>query len=321
MDQIDKLFYITKKASDYTIARYLDKAAPDLRDRVVPVSYERLLSHDKVPVGNYLFTDIDRASRAEIERAVRIAHVVTGAGRGCRVINWPNLGCMRYELLRQLHEQGINPFNVYRLTEARKPARFPVFVRRLSEHTGSFSKLIDSPDLLERVVDRLLKLGCDRDDLLIVEFVDTRSPDGLYRKMGSCLIDGEVFANHLLASDSWNVKQAEIVNDALIDEEIDFLRKNPFADDVKAAFALARIDFGRLDFSLVGGRMIVWEINTNPNLYGTSFDRYPERLQRALIPYYLPKVREGFLRLLRPQATENASEASAAPTPSPAAND
>jgi hypothetical protein len=318
---MEKLFYITKKASNDTIAGYLEKGPPDLRDRIVPISYEYLLSTEKGPVGNYLFTDIDRASRAEIEKAVRIAHAITNAGHGCRVINWPNSGCMRYELLRRLYERGINPFNVYRYTEARMPARFPVFVRRLSEHTGSFSALIDSPELLERMVDRILKLGYDRDDLLIVEFVDTRSPDGLYRKYGSSLIAGEVFGSHLIASDSWNVKQVGNVDDALIDEEIDFFQKNSFADEVRAVFALARIDFGRLDFAVVGGRMHVWEINTNPNLYGGGFDRYPERLRRALTPYYLPKVREGFLRLLRPQAPASASEVAASSAPSPATGD
>ncbi len=296
---MDKLFYITKKASDYTIARYLDKAAPDLRDRIVPVSYEYLLSTEKGPVGNYLFTDIDRASRAEIEKAVRIAHAITNAGHGCRVINWPNSGCMRYELLRRLYERGINPFNVYRYTEARMPARFPVFVRRLSEHTGSFSALIDSPELLERMVDRLLKMGYDRDDLLIVEFVDTRSPDGLYRKYSSFLIEGEVFFGHLLVSKSWVVKKADIITDATIDDEIDLFQKNSFADEVRTVFGLARIEFGRIDFSVVGGRMHVWEINTNPMLWPPSFDHHPGRFERAMIPYYLPKLREGFIRLLQ----------------------
>jgi hypothetical protein len=296
---MEKLFYITKKASNDTIAGYLEKGPPDLRDRIVPISYEYLLSTEKGPVGNYLFTDIDRASRAEIEKAVRIAHAITNAGHGCRVINWPNSGCMRYELLRRLYERGINPFNVYRYTEARMPARFPVFVRRLSEHTGSFSALIDSPELLERMVDRLLKMGYDRDDLLIVEFVDTRSPDGLYRKYSSFLIEGEVFFGHLLVSKSWVVKKADIITDATIDDEIDLFQKNSFADEVRTVFGLARIEFGRIDFSVVGGRMHVWEINTNPMLWPPSFDHHPGRFERAMIPYYLPKLREGFIRLLQ----------------------
>ncbi len=297
--QMDKLFYITKKASDDTIRFYLDKTAPDLRDRIVPISYEYLLSCEKVPVGNYLFTDMDRASRIEIEKAVRVASAITNAGHGCRVINWPNAGWMRYELLRQLYERKINPFNVYRCTEARMTARFPVFVRRLSEHTGSFTKLIDSPERLERVIDRLLKMGCDRDDLLVIEFVDTRAPDGLYRKYGSFLVEGEVFAGHVLASESWTVKHLDIVNEAIIDESIEFLRNNAFADEVRAVFSLARIDFGRIDFSVVDGRMHVWEINTNPRLYAPSFDRHPDLLQRALTPYYLPRIRDGLTRLLR----------------------
>ena len=296
---MDKLFYISKKAADDTIRPYLEKGAPDLRDRVVPLSYEYLLTAEKGLVGNYLFTDMDRASRAEIEKAVRVANAATNAGHGCRVINWPNLGRMRYELLRELYERKINPFNVYRYTEARTPARFPVFVRRRSDHTGSFTKLLTGTNDLEKVIDHLLKLGCDRDDLLIVEFLDTRSPDGHYRKYSSFLIEGEIFFGHLLVSDSWVVKNADIVNEATIEEEIELFRSNPFAEEVRTMFKLARLDFGRIDFSLAEGRVIVWEINPNPMLWPPSFEKYPGRFQRAIVPYYLPKIHEGFMRLLR----------------------
>jgi hypothetical protein len=304
---MEKLIVLTKQASNYTITRFLDHIAPELRGHVIPVAYERLVANERIPAANYVFTDIDRATRPEIEKAVRVAHVVTESGRGLRVFNWPNRSRMRYELLRLLFERGINRFNVYRYTELRTPARFPVFIRRLSEHNGSGTKLLHSAEAVERAIEFLLRIGCDRDDLLVTEFADTRSPDGVYRKYATYLIDGEVFPGHLAVSKSWSVKYSDVVTPETIDAEIEFFRANPFADELREIFALAGVDYGRIDFALLDGRPQVWEINTNPNLYGTTVDRYPDRLDRAFRPYVFPKLVDGFSRMLRPAVAAKAA--------------
>ena len=40
------------------------------------------------------------------------------------------------------------------------------------------------------------------------------------------------------------------------------------SSDLTRAFALAGIDFGRADYGVVGGRVQIYEINTNPSLPG-----------------------------------------------------
>ena len=65
---------------------------------------------------------------------------------------------------------------------------------------------------------------------------------------------------------NWCVKYGvwEKLTDAAISEEYEAIKSNRFASDLKPAFDIAGIDFGRADHAKVGGRTIVYEINTNP---------------------------------------------------------
>ena len=55
------------------------------------------------------------------------------------------------------------------------------------------------------------------------------------------------------------------------------MRDNLYAEQVKPIFELARIDYGKIDFAFLGGRMQVWEINTNPGITTFSGDPDPDR--------------------------------------------
>ena len=74
----------------------------------------------------------------------------------------------RYELLRHLHQRGVNDFDAYRLTEARKPKRFPVFIRGENDHNGPESRLIGSQTELDDSVDALRRLGRCLDNRLVI---------------------------------------------------------------------------------------------------------------------------------------------------------
>ena len=41
---------------------------------------------------------------------------------------------------------------------------------------------------------------------------------------------------------------------------------NPYGDAMRRVFELANIDYGRVDFGLVGGQPQIYEINSNPDL-------------------------------------------------------
>jgi len=61
--------------------------------------------------------------------------------------------------------------------------------------------------------------------------------------------------------------------------DLDTVRTNPFKEHLEKVFALANIDYGRVDFGIVRGRPEVYEINTNPMIEPTTKHPYPERVE------------------------------------------
>ncbi len=298
---MNKLFAVTKKAFQSTFADFIGKMAPDFADRLIPFSYEQIIAGGRFPRGNYLFTDMDRATRQEIVRSAQLCQALVEDGGTWRVINWPNRVLNRYELLRRLCDNGTNRFNVYLYAEARRPGRYPVFVRLLSIHGGESSALLQRWDDVEATIEQLLKQGACREDILITEFEDTRSPDDLYRKYSYFVFDGAVYPGPVMFSKTWNVNPLTMFcSDATIDEEIAFSKSAPHLDRIKEIFAFAHIQYGRIDYALLNGAVRIWEINTNPGYWGVAPTKYPARQERFVKPFLLPIWREGFSRLLEP---------------------
>ena len=52
----------------------------------------------------------------------------------------------------------------------------------------------------------------------------------------------------------------------LLEKERRYLETNPHEQDLREFFKLARIDYGKIDYSILGDRLQVWEINTNPHI-------------------------------------------------------
>ncbi len=44
------------------------------------------------------------------------------------------------------------------------------------------------------------------------------------------------------------------------------METNPHERQLREIFRRARIDFGKIDYAMLGDRLQVWEINTNPNI-------------------------------------------------------
>ncbi|MGE0725662.1 MAG: hypothetical protein AB7O45_14885, partial [Alphaproteobacteria bacterium] len=60
-------------------------------------------------------------------------------------------------------------------------------------------------------------------------------------------------------------------------EEDAVVRGNQLAAAVRPAFALSGIEWGRADHATVGGREVVYEINTNPLIGRLTPQRFPAR--------------------------------------------
>ena len=77
-----------------------------------------------------------------------------------------------------------------------------------------------------------------------------------------------ILPRHLFFSRHWVVKDWSVLDDALLREEQQYLATNPHERQLREIFAAARIEYGRIDYSLRDGEMQVWEINTNPIIIG-----------------------------------------------------
>ena len=64
----------------------------------------------------------------------------------------------------------------------------------------------------------------------------------------------------------------------VVEKERRYLTENPHERELREIFRLARIDYGRIDYAMLGDRLQVWEINTNPSI--TSVATLPDDTER-----------------------------------------
>ena len=104
--------------------------------------------------------------------------------------------------------------------------------------------------------------------MLIVEYAAEPVLEGLYRKLSVFRMGDQMVSTTSVHDDKWLVKygKPEIATPALYDEEYEIVATNPYGDAMRRVFELANIDYGRVDFGLVGGQPQIYEINTNPDL-------------------------------------------------------
>jgi hypothetical protein len=270
------IFYVTKRTK--VIRQYLEGWGAPLAAEVGVLGYDELWQREQFMTGTYVFTDFERLSDGERKRAGAIWDALAGSPLELRLLNNPHRVLGRYALLQSLSANGTNPYAVYRLHEA-GAARFPVFLRREHEHSGSLTRLLWSRGELARAVAWLWHRGEPLHDLLAVEFCDTADGHGAYTKYGAYVIGNRIIPRSISFDANWVVKpgKAPPPNPAQVRVEAQYIEENPHQEWLEEVFELAGVDYGRIDYSMHEGRPVIWEINTNP-WYGLRDDvRPPER--------------------------------------------
>jgi hypothetical protein len=302
-----RIVYHCRARHAYTVAgwRGLIAAAPDMPDFDLE-TYEAMRDDMPPTPGTHVFTDTDRLDVSGMEAAVALARRVAAAGPGYAVANWPNFVLGRYELLRLLHDSGHNLFCCHRMDERPQKLRYPVFVRRERDHLGSATPLLHSARELAAALRRLLiEQGWRREDVLIVEFVETDRIEGHFAKYAAYCAYGEIHPANMVISTSWVAKADRVASEAAYAAEKVYLESNPHAARLAELFRLANIDYGRIDYGLKDGKIQVFEINTNPELISPAGWSDTERRERVLRPWQVPALRATFRRLAR--ASDRAS--------------
>jgi uncharacterized protein YjiS (DUF1127 family) len=211
---------------------------------------------------------VDRLSPRMAESAAQLWQALVAAAAG-QIVNHPTRVLRRYELLRRLHDAGINRAEVYRVTEAREPRRWPVFIRRETEHQGALTDLLDGPQQLRAAIAEMDRRGQSREDALICEFSDTSDGHGVYTKYGAFLVAGRVIPRHVFFHQQWQVKGLGLLDEARVRDERAYVEANPHEEAIRRVFALARIDYGRIAITH-SGETVGWRYGRS-----TPIRRFP----------------------------------------------
>jgi hypothetical protein len=258
------IYYICRESEQYTIAPFVYTNRTELEGRFSILTYEQLFADRSLEPGHLIFTDFDRMTVYEIETAQCIAMAMRQALPGVTILNEPAAVLQRFPYLMTLWRDGINPFRAARLDEGFPDLQYPVFIRREDEARGPETGLLHSPEELRAEIGRLAASGRPLRGRLAVEYCAERSPDGFFRKYGCFRVGDRILPQHIQFSDQWVVKQdSGQIGPGQLAEEMAYVRENPHEAEVMDAFERAHIGFGRMDYTRVGGRLVVYEINTN----------------------------------------------------------
>lgn len=268
--------YLATRSYTHTMERFVAHWDRSLAPTVRVRTYDEALRVEELPVGTYVFSDVERLLPAEVQLASLVWDQLHAAG--ARLLNHPTRTLKRYDLLTKLHAMGRNTFGVAHATDRNAALRYPVFVRSEFEHSGSLSDLVSSRKELDRTIAGAVVRGHRLQDLLVVEYCDSAGDDGLFRKYSAFTIGGRIVPGHMDCSRQWVVKDTDLVTPPVLAEERQYLETNPHRAWLEETFAIAAVDWGRMDYSLAHGAPQVWEINTNPILILNPGEYGPEHL-------------------------------------------
>jgi hypothetical protein len=288
----DMIVFLATRVHSYTVTSLEDGSFGVALPEVRVIAYEDALLAEDMPRGTYIFTDIERLTLWERMQAAELYRALCDAG--CRCLNDPAMVMTRYTLLRTLHHAGVNPFRVWRLDDAiiagiagpssrrgrgwsaltrrlrhRQPApRFPVFLRTEADHDRPLTDPLPTPDALAAAIGALHRQGVPISGVMMIEYCAEPMQDGVWAKFGTARIGDLVSTDHAVIEDNWCVRSGttDLATPEMFEWEHRNVVTNAYAAAVAAAFRLGHIEYGRADHATVGGREVIYEINTNPNL-------------------------------------------------------
>jgi hypothetical protein len=164
---------------------------------------------------------------------------------------------------------------------------FPLLLRSPGFHTGRHFLRVENRDALTAAAARL-----PGDELLAIQYLDARGPDGMTRKYRVMIIDGALYPSHLAIAADWKVHYftAAMATDAAHrDEERRFLDDMPGVLGARAMAALAPIgttlglDFAGVDFALApDGSVLFFEANATMVVNQPDLDPVWDYRRRAI---------------------------------------
>jgi hypothetical protein len=260
------IHFLVPAAHDFAVRDYLDVSEASLREHFRVVHYEDLVRHKEFARGTYVLSTLDQLSEATAALLSQIYNQLQHV-EGFRFLNHPTNTLQRFELLTELNQRGLNEFRAFRAGTNHNQPKFPVFLRNERLHEGALSPLLNSEREIQQAIGRALVQGHTPGDLLVVEFCDTASEAGYYRKYAAFVVGKQVIPRSLNYGKDWMLKHSQTeFTMPMVLEELDFVRQNPHEDQLLKIFELAHVEYGRIDYAIRNGSVQTWEINLNPTI-------------------------------------------------------
>ena len=260
------IHFLVPAAQDGGIKDYLAVFGIALREDFRVLYYEDLARHKDFARGTYVLSSLDQLSETTADLLCEIYKQLEHV-EGFRFLNHPTKTLQRFDLLTELNRRGLNEFRVSRAVTNHNNLRMPVFLRHERIHEGALSPLLNSDRQIQQAIGRALVQGHKLRDLLVVEFCDTGNDAGYYRKYAAFVVGKNVIPRSLNYGKEWMLKHSQTeFTMPMVLEELDFVRQNPHADQLRKIFELAHVEYGRIDYAIKNGSVQTWEINLNPTI-------------------------------------------------------
>ncbi len=286
------IVYAATTPNLYTLREFIQDNPARLKNRIRLAGYVKLFSMTDLPKATYIFTDLERLTVVGLHRVAAIWKQLQESDPRIGLYNDPLRVKRRYELLRHLHATGINSFDVRRAADVVTGCRFPVFLRRESDHAGPTSALIENEDDLQTAIDALATLGKFRDDHIVTEFCGAPDDTGAYVKYGCFRVGDRILPQNRLVGRQWCVKKFEYFDETVIARDLAYVHSTDHNATVRRVFDIAAVEYGRVDYSIVDGRLEFYELNTNPHNSYRTMDAIPESRE-----YFTPLFIDALLAL------------------------
>ncbi len=262
-------------------------------------SWDRVFRARKLPRATWILTDFDRLSPGQLEAAGRIYRRL-GKG-GLTVLNDPRRFRNRAQLLAALQAKGVNSFGCALPAAGEWPARYPAFLRTIAAHRGITGDLLKSPREAALALRAALRDGYLLSDLVFVEYcAEPVAETGRFQKHAGLVVGDRMIRANTVNDMTWKAKVGTpgLASDAQYAAERAEFHDWPHRDFVTRVFDVAGMDFGRVDFGLVGGRPQAYEVNTNPTLDMPLDHVNADR--RATLALYRAAILDAFTAIATP---------------------
>lgn len=159
---------------------------------------------------------------------------------------------------------------------------YPLILRRDGLHQGLGMTRVSNPQEAAAAADAFRRSAPGKTLDLAIEHIDTRWPDGFYRKRRCYVVGDQVIPAHALRSEHWVVNFGSVSGTAAsFREHRAFLQEGePLAPWLRRACRALGADWAAVDYSPTpDGGVVLWEANRNPRMWGD--EGYPPGRPRS----------------------------------------